>query len=63
MIALLLAAILLVIVCGGIFVYRALLAIVKLLEEISGKLDSLPEISGKLPSSRLLTTLLSLGGD
>ena len=53
MIALLLGAILLVILCGGVFVYRALLAIVKLLEEISGK----------LPSSRLLTTLLSLGGD
>ena len=53
MIAVLLAAILLVIVGGGIFVYRALLAIVKLLESIDEK----------LPSSRLLTTLLSLGGD
>ena len=63
MLALLLGAILLVIVGGGIFVYRALLAIVKLLQEISGKLESLPEISGKLPSSRLLTALLSLGGD
>jgi hypothetical protein len=46
-----LGAILLVIVCGGIFVYRALVAIRKLLEEINGK----------LPSSRLLTTLLSFG--
>jgi hypothetical protein len=53
MIAILLAAILLVIGGGGIFVYRALLAIVKLLESIDEK----------LPSSRLLTTLLSLGGD
>ena len=53
MIAVLLAANLLVIVGGGIFVYRALLAIVKLLESINEK----------LPSSRLLTTLLSLGGD
>jgi hypothetical protein len=53
MIAVLLAAILLVIVGGGIFVYRALVAIVKLLESINEK----------LPSSRLLTTLLSLGGD
>ncbi len=53
MTVLMLGAILLAIVGGGIFVYRALLAIVRLLEEISGK----------LPSSRLLTTLLSLGDD
>lgn len=53
MIALMLGAILLVILCGGLFVSRALLAIVKLLEDISGK----------LPSSRLLTALLSFGDD
>ena len=53
MVAVLLGAILLVVVCGGIFLYRALLAIAKLLEEINGK----------LPSSPLLNTLLSLGGD
>ena len=48
--AVLLGAILLVIVCGGIFLYRLLVAIRKLLEEINGK----------LPSSRLLTKLLSI---
>ena len=53
MTAILLAAILLVMAGGGIFIYRALVAIVKLLESIDGK----------LPSSRLLSTLLSLGGD
>jgi len=53
MIAVLLGAILLVIVGGGIFIYRALLAIVKLLEEIKEK----------LPSSGLLNTLLSIGSD
>jgi len=48
--AVLLGAILLVIVCGGIFLYQVLVAIRKLLEEISGK----------LPSSPLLTKLLSI---
>jgi hypothetical protein len=48
--AALLGALLLVIVCGGIFVYRALLAIVRLLEQINGK----------LPSSGLITSLLSI---
>ena len=62
MIALLIGATLLVMICGGTFVYRALLAIIRLLQEISGQLESLPEISAKLPSSRLLNTLLSLGG-
>jgi len=52
-IAVLLGAILLVIVCGGIFLYRVLVEIRKLLEEINGK----------LPSSPLLTTLLSFGND
>jgi len=51
--AVLLGVILVVIVCGGIFLYRVLVAIRKLLEEINGK----------LPSSPLLTTLLSLGSD
>ena len=53
MIAALLGAILLVIVCGGIFLYRVLVAIRNLLEEINRK----------LPSSPLLTTLLSFGSD
>ena len=48
--AVLLGAILLAMVCGGIFLYRMLVAITKLLEEINRK----------LPSSRLLTTLLSI---
>jgi hypothetical protein len=48
--AVLLGAILLVLGGGGIFLYRVLVAIRKLLEEINGK----------LPSSRLLTTLLSV---
>jgi len=48
--AVLLGAILLVMVCGGIFLHRVLVAIRKLLEDINGK----------LPSSRLLTTLLSI---
>ena len=48
--AALLGAILLVIVGGGIFVYRALLAIVRLLEQINGK----------LPSPGLITSLLSI---
>ena len=51
--AVLLGAILLVIICGGIFLYRVLVAIRNLLEEINRK----------LPSSPLLTTLLSLGSD
>ena len=51
MVTVLLGAILLVLVGGGISLYRALLAIAKLLAEINGK----------LPSSPLLTTLLSLG--
>ena len=38
MIAGLLGAILLAIVCGGIFLYRTLMAIRNLLEEINGKL-------------------------
>jgi len=46
----LLGAILLVIVCGGIFLHRALLAMTKF-----------EEINGKLPSSPLLTRLLSFG--
>ena len=53
MIAALLGAILMVVVCGGIFLYGVLVAIRKLLEEINGK----------LPSSPLLTTLLSFGSD
>jgi len=52
-IAVLLGAILLVIICRGIFLYRVLVAIRNLLEEINRK----------LPSSPLLTTLLSLGSD
>ena len=48
--AVLLGAILLAIVGGGVFVYRALLAIVRLLEQINGK----------LPSSGLITSLLSI---
>ena len=48
--AALLGAILLVIVGGGIFVYRALLAIVNLLEQINEK----------IPSSGLITSLLSI---
>jgi hypothetical protein len=47
----LLGAILMVVVCGGIFLYRVLVAIRK----------SLEEINGKLPASPLLTTLLSFG--
>ena len=39
--------------CGGIFLYRVLVAIRNLLEEINRK----------LPSSPLLTTLLSIGSD
>ena len=50
MTAALLGAILLVMICGGIFVYRALLAIVRLLEQINGK----------LPSSGLISSLLSI---
>lgn len=46
----LLGAILLVIVCGGIFLHRVLVAIAKLLEEINRK----------LPSSQLLKALLSI---
>ena len=42
MIAALLGAILLAIVSGGIFLYRALMAIRNLLEEINGKLPSSP---------------------
>ena len=48
--AALLGAILLVLVGGGIFVYRALLAIVNLLEQINGK----------LPPPGLVTSLLSI---
>jgi len=51
--AALLGVILLVIFCGGIFLYRVLVAIRNLLEEINRK----------LPSSPLLTTLLSFGSD
>lgn len=54
--AVLLGAILLVIACGGIFLYRMLVAITKMLEAIVKLLDS---IDHKLPSSRLLTSLLS----
>ena len=46
----LLGAILLVIGCGGIFLYRALVEVRKLLEQINAK----------LPSSPLLTKLLSI---
>jgi len=52
----LLGAILLVIGCGAIFLYRMLVAITKMLEAIIELLDS---IDHKLPSSRLLTSLLS----
>jgi len=48
--AALLGAILLVIVGGGIYVYRALLAIVRLLEQINGK----------LPTPGLITSVLSI---
>ncbi len=48
--AALLGAILLVMIGGGILIYRALLAIVRLLEQINGK----------LPSSGLITSLLSI---
>ena len=48
--AALLGAILLAIVGGGIFVYRALLTIVRLLEQINGK----------LPSPGIVTSLLSI---
>jgi hypothetical protein len=48
--AALLGAILLVIIGGGIFIYRALLAIVRLLDQINGK----------IPSSGLITSLLSI---
>jgi hypothetical protein len=50
MTAALLGAILLVIIGGGIFVYRALVTIVKLLEQINGK----------LPSTGLISSLLSI---
>jgi len=50
LIAVVLGAMLLAIVCGGIFIYRALLAIIKLLEQINGK----------LPSPGLVTSLLSI---
>jgi hypothetical protein len=53
MTAVLLGAILLAIVAGGIFIYRALAAVVRLLDEINEK----------LPSSPLLTKLLSFGSD
>ena len=48
--AALLGAILLVIVCGGIFLYRVLAAIRRLLEQINGK----------LPSSGIISSLLSI---
>ena len=48
--AVLLGAILLAIACGGIFLYRILVAIKELLEQINGK----------LPSSGLITSLLSI---
>jgi hypothetical protein len=48
--AVLLGGILLVMLGGGIFLYRVLLAIIKLLEQINGK----------LPSSPLLKSLLSM---
>ncbi len=53
MITTLLGAVLLVIIGGGIFLYRVLVAIRNLLEEINRK----------LPSSPLLTSLLSFGSD
>ena len=46
----LLGGILLVIGCGGVFLYRVLVAIRRLLEQINAK----------LPSSPLLTKLLSI---
>ena len=48
--AALLGSILLAIVCGGIYIYRALLAIVSLLEQINGK----------LPAPGIVTSLLSI---
>jgi len=48
--AALLGSILLAIVCGGIYIYRALLAIVRLLEQINGK----------LPAPGIVTSLLSI---
>ena len=48
--AVLLGAILLAIIGGGIFLYRALLSVVRLLQQINGK----------LPSSGLITSLLSI---
>ena len=46
----LLGAILLVLFCGGIFLYRVLVAIKQLLDQINGK----------LPSSGFITSLLSI---
>jgi len=48
--AVLLGAILLAIVVGGTYMYRALLAIVRLLEQINGK----------LPSPGIVSSLLSI---
>ena len=48
--AALLGAILVAIVWGGIFLYRALLAVVRLLEEMNGK----------LPLSGFISSLLSI---
>lgn len=54
--AVLLGAILLILICGGILLYRVLLAMIRMLDSIIKLLD---EIDRKLPSSGLLTTLLS----
>ncbi len=48
--AVLLGAILLVLACGGILMYRALLAIVKLLDQINEK----------IPARGIITSLLSI---
>jgi len=54
--AILLGAILLVTVVGGVFLYRVLVTMTKLLEEV---VQVLGEINHKLPSSGLLASLLS----
>jgi hypothetical protein len=55
--ATLLGAVLLVIACGGIFVYRALLAIIRELEQINRQLL---QLNGKLPSPGIINSLLSI---
>ncbi len=51
----LLGASLLVIACGGVYVYRALLAIIRVLKQINRQLL---QINGKLPSPGIINSLL-----